>query len=148
MQRLFLRTPEMRQHDEVAGDAEQGEADHQHAGDCAAAERDAERAGDAAARGLGSAHVRAHRNVHADVTGESGQDRAERKTHCGGPVQCEADHDEQDHANHRDRPVLAIQIRARSLLDRGRDLLHARIAGRFGEDPAKNRQHRADQRDQ
>ena len=55
-----------------AGDAEQAEADHQHAGDRAAAERHRERFVQAGARGFGRAHVRAHRHVHADVAGEPG----------------------------------------------------------------------------
>ena len=144
----------MRQHDEVAGDAEQRKADHQHAGDRAAAERDGERGCDAAPRGFGRAHVRAHGDVHADVAGEAREDRADRKTDRGAPVQRETDHDEQHDADDRDRRVLAIEIRARAFLDRRGDLLHALVAGRFGQDPAdrpdavENRQDRADQRDQ
>ena len=72
----------------VAGDAEQREADDEHAGDGAAAEGDVERRADAAARGLGHAGVGAHRHVHADVAGGAGQDaadqEADRRPRCPG----------------------------------------------------------------
>jgi len=57
-------------HDEVvAGHSEDTQADHQHAGDGPAAERDLKGGVDAVVGGLRGAHVRAHRDVHADVSG-------------------------------------------------------------------------------
>ena len=80
-----------------AGDAEQAEAHDEHAGDRAAAERDRERFVEAGARRFRRAHVRAHRHVHADVAGEPGEDRADRRSRprCAQPQQ-HADDDEQD----------------------------------------------------
>ena len=72
---------------EEAGDAEQAETDHEQAGDRAAAERDRERLVQTRARRLGGAHVRAHRDVHADVAGRTGEDRADREAERGRPAE-------------------------------------------------------------
>ena len=45
-------------------------------------------------------------------------------------------HDEQDDADDRDGAVLPIQIGPGARLDRRRDFLHARVAGRLRQDPA------------
>ena len=62
-----------------AGDAEQTEADDEHARDRSTAERDRERFVQSRARRLGRAHVRAHGDVHPDVAGEAGEDGADRE---------------------------------------------------------------------
>ena len=49
------------------------------------------------------------------------------------PAEQNADDDEDDDADDGDGRVLAAQIGLRALLDRGRDLLHAGIAGVGGQ---------------
>ena len=61
----------------VAGDAEQTEADHQHAGDRAGLEGDVEAGGQPVPRRLRGAHVGADRDVHADIAGGRRQHRAD-----------------------------------------------------------------------
>jgi hypothetical protein len=138
MQRFVLGVvQELGQHDVVAGHAEQAEADHEHAGDRAAAECDLQRGVHAATRRFGRAHVGAHRNVHADETGQAGQDCADGEADRRGPAELgQADDDEQDHADDRDRPVLPVEGGARPFLHGLCDLLHALVAGGLGEDPA------------
>ena len=98
----------VQQHEVVAGDAEQPQADHQHAGDRAALERDVHRRAHAASRGLGGAHVGAHRDVHADVAGRAREHRADEEADGGRPVEEDADEHEQHGAGDRDRRVLAV----------------------------------------
>ena len=119
----------------VAGDAEQAEADDQHAGDRAAAEGDLQRGVQADARRMRGAHVRAHRDVHADVAGGAGEDRADREADRRVPVEREAEDDEQHHADDRDRRVLPVQVGAGALLDRRGDFLHACVACGLRDDP-------------
>ena len=69
----------------VGRDAEQPEADDQHAGDRAAAECDLQRRIEPDARRVRRAHVRAHRDVHADVAGEAREDRADGEADCRVP---------------------------------------------------------------
>ena len=68
---------------EVAGDAEQGQADDQQAGDRAALEGDVERRRDAAAGRLGDAGVGADREVHADEAGRAGEHAADHEADPG-----------------------------------------------------------------
>jgi hypothetical protein len=83
------------------------------------------------ARRLGGAHVGAHRDVHADIACRTGQDRADEVADAGLQTEQESQDDEDDGANNRDRPVLPVQIGARTLLDGTGDLLHA-LAARAG----------------
>ena len=87
----------------VAGDAEQREADDEHAGDRAAAERDAERLRDAVTSGLGDARVGAHRDVHADVAGRRRRAAADREADGDLDVLDEDQRHEQDDADDGDR---------------------------------------------
>ena len=64
---------------EVAGDAEQREADDEQAGDRAALEGDVERRRHAAASRLGDAGVGADREVHADEPGRAGERAADHE---------------------------------------------------------------------
>ena len=64
---------------EIDGDAEQGEARHQHAGDRARLEGDVEARGQRLRGRLRGAHVGAHRDVHADEAGGTGEDRADEE---------------------------------------------------------------------
>ena len=63
----------------VAGDADQGEARHQHAGDRAGAERQRQALGQALGGRLGGAHVGAHRDQHAGEAGRARQHRADQE---------------------------------------------------------------------
>ena len=101
-QRRFGIAQQSQHAEVVAGDAEQPQADHQHAGDGAAAERDFQRRVDAVMRRLRGAHIGAHRNEHADVAGQSGQNGAHREAAGGGPAQRETQREEQDHADYCD----------------------------------------------
>ena len=65
------------QHEVVAGDAEQAEADHQHAGDGAGLEGDVEAGGKPLLGRLGGADIGAHRDVHADIARRGGQHGAD-----------------------------------------------------------------------
>ncbi len=71
---------------EVAGDAEQRQADDQQAGDRAALEGDVERRRHAAAGGLGDAGVGAHGEVHADEPGGAGEDPADHEADARADV--------------------------------------------------------------
>ena len=136
-----------------AGDAEQAQAHDEHAGDRAAAKRDGERFVEAGARRFGGAHVRPHRDVHADVAGKAREHRADGEPARGTPRQEHADQHEEDYADDADRRVLAVEVRLRAGLDCRGDFLHSRIARRFGEDPAdgdraiNDRRNRADERE-
>ena len=114
---------------EIDGDAEQRETRHQHAGDRAGLEGEFKSAGQRRRRRLRGAHVGANRNVHADEAGGARQHRADqeadRNQHAEEVGQQREDHD----ADHADRHVLALEIGLRAFAHRGRDFLHARVAG-------------------
>ena len=94
MQRVIAVAGQAHHHAVVGGHAEEPEADDQHAGDRAAAEGDLQRGIESDAGRVSGAHVGAHRDVHADVAGRAGEDRAERESDGGVPVECEAEDDE------------------------------------------------------
>ena len=121
---------------EEAADAEQAEADDQHAGDRAALEGDVERRADALGGGLRGAHVGAHRDVHADEAAGAGEHGAEHEAGGGEAAEEDRDQDGKHDADDGDGLVLARQVGGRALLDRRGDLLHARVAGVLAEDPA------------
>ena len=78
---------------------------------------------------LRGAHVGANRDVHADEAGRTREHRADqeadRDQHAEEIGQQREDHDADD----GDGQVLALQVGLRAFGDRGRDFLHARIAG-------------------
>ena len=111
------------------GDAEKAQTDDEHPGDRTAAERDRQRFVQSGARGLGGAHVRAHRHVHPDVAGETREDRADGEAARRRAAERPPDDDEQHDADDADRQVLAIEIRLRAGLDRGGDFAHPVVAG-------------------
>ena len=67
----------------VTGNAEQAEADDQHAGDGAALEGDVEGFDDARFGGFSGAHIGAHRDEHADEAGQAGEERTDGKADGG-----------------------------------------------------------------
>ena len=138
VQRVIAVAREPHHHAVIGRDAEQPEADDQHAGDRAAAECDLQRRIEPDARGVRGAHVRAHRDVHADVAGHAGEECAERETDGRVPVERESERDEQHDADDGDGRVLAVQVGLGACLDRGGNLLHPRVARGLREDPARH----------
>ena len=121
----------------VAGDAEQREADDEHAGHRAAAEGDVERRADAAAGRLGHARVGAHGHVHADEAGRRGGKTTDREADRDLDVLQRDQRDEQDDADDADRRVLAPQVRLRALLNGSGEPLHHLVARRQREQLAR-----------
>ena len=115
------------------GGAEQAEADGEHAGDAAGAERDPHRLLRAldVAGGRGDAHVAAHREPHAHVAGDGGEQRADDEEDrpadplAGGVGREQEEQEEHEHGEDRERPELPAQVRRGALLDGLGDLLHA-----------------------
>ena len=84
---------------EEDADAEQAQADDQHAGDRAALEGDVERRADALGGGLRGAHVGAHRDVHADEAAGAREHRAEHEADGGEAAEEDGDQDREHHAD-------------------------------------------------
>ncbi len=125
----------------IAGDTQQAEAHDQHAGNGTAAERHLQRRIQPALGGLGGAHVRAYRDVHADEAGQAGEKRADRKADRGFPgLEAETNQEEQDDADQGNGRVLAVQVGLSAFLHGRSDFLHAGVASRFGGDPAIGKQ--------
>ena len=131
----------------VAGDADEGEARHQHAGHRAGAERHAEALGQALGGRLGGADVGPHRHQHAHIAGGARQDRPDGEAECGAPADQHPHGRENHDADHGDGGVLAAQIGLGAFLDGRGDLAHLVRAGRRAhqrrglEDPVDHRQH-------
>ena len=113
----------------VDGHGEQRETGHQHPGDGPGLERDAQPVRQAPGCGLGRAHVRAHRHVHADVSGRTGQHRADHEPDAGAPVEPQPGQHEDDRADDGDGRVLTVEVGAGAFLDRRGDFTHAGRAG-------------------
>ena len=128
--------PQVLQQGIVAGDAQEAQSDDQQARYRAAPECDRQRIVDPPVGGFGSAQVGAHGDVHADVTGGAGEQRADQEPEAGVPVEHETQHDEQDDTDRADGRVLAVEIRGGSLLDGRSDFPHAFVAFGLGEYPA------------
>ena len=137
----------------IPGHTQQPQPHHQHAGDGAGAERDVEGGFQARHGGLGGAHVRPHRNVHADVAGHARKHRADHEAARHPQPQRDRQHDGDDDADHADGAVLAVQIRCGAFLNRAGDFLHPRAAGvsgqhrPTGDDSINERERAAGQRD-
>jgi hypothetical protein len=98
-------------------------------------------------RRLGGAHVRAHRNVHSDVTGKPGQNRTDRETAGSRAPQRPPDDDEQQDTDDADGQVLAVEVRLRTGLNGGGDLAHPVVARPLFQDPADGNDAVDDRRD-
>ena len=125
----------------VARDAQQTETDDEHARHRPGAERDVERRLETVPRGLGGPHVRADGDVHPDEAGGCGEDGADQEADRRSPAELvvEADQQERDDGDDRDRLVLAAQVRGRTFLDTARDLLHALVPRGKAEEPVGKR---------
>ncbi len=119
----------------VAGNAEQTEPDHQHAGDGTAAKRDLHGGIETVVGCLGGAHIGADRDVHADITGETGEYRPDGKTDGGGNADIVANQYQQHDAGQTDSGVLTVEVGFGAFLHGGRDLPHSLIASGLGQYP-------------
>ncbi len=108
----------------VAGHAQQGQADDQHAGDRAAPEGDVQGMGHAGEGCLGGAHVAAHGHVHADVAGQGRAHGADDKTNRHPFTQGEKQQDEDHRAHHGHGFILPVQEGIGAFPHRRRDFLH------------------------
>jgi hypothetical protein len=122
---------------EVARNAEQAEPDDEQPRHRARPERHVQRRLQPVLSGLRRAHVRADGHVHADEPRRRGEERPDEETNGRPPAQLvvEAEQEERHHRDDRDRRVLALQVRSRTLLHRPRDLLHPLGACRAAEQP-------------
>jgi len=116
-------------------DADESQADDQHAGDGATLEGDVQCRTDALGGGLRGAHVGAHRDVHADEAAGARQDRPEHEADGCLGVEEDQDQRSQHDADDADGLVLAGEVSGSTLLDSAGDFLHARVAGILLEDP-------------
>ncbi len=125
------------EHPVVAGDAEEPQPDDEEPRDRACPEGDVERRLDAVARGLRRPHVRAHGDVHADEAGGAREDGADQESDRGAPAELvvEAEEQERDDGDDRDRLVLPPEIRRGALLHGAGDLAHPLVPGRLPEQP-------------
>ncbi len=120
----------------VARNAEQAETDHEQAGDSATPERDVQCGIDALGCGLGGAHVGPHRDVHADVAGQSREHRADHEADGRRPAEWREPEHQRDHdADEANGRVLAIHVGFRTFLHRRGNLLHALASCRLLENP-------------
>ena len=135
-----------RQEPEVARDPEEAEPDDEQAGDRAGAEGDVERRAEPRFRSLRGADVRAHGDVHADEARRARENRADREADRRSPAQLvvEAEQQERDDRDGRDRHVLPPQVRRRAFLDGARDLLHPLAARRLLQQPPREVQPESD----
>ena len=92
----------------VTGNADQAEANDQHAGNRAALEGHVERLGKATARGLRRAHIGAHRDIHADVARSAREHCANHEAHRGWQPDQHTNHNREHDADDTDGGVLTI----------------------------------------
>ncbi len=118
-----------REHEVIAGDAQQAEADHQHAGHRAGAERDVQAGGEAPLGCLRGADIGAHRDIHADIAGRGRQHGTDDEADGDVDAQRQAKDDQDHHADDADGGVLPVEVGAGALLHGGGNLLHAGGAG-------------------
>ena len=124
----------------VGRNAQQPEAHDQHAGDGAAAEGDLQRVVQSNARGLRRTHIRAYRDVHADVTGNTGEDGAHGEAAGSRPVQRKTQNHQKHDACDGNRRVLSVQVSRCARLNGGRNFLHLGVTRRLRNDPSRHEQ--------
>ena len=110
-------------------DREEREARHQKPGDGARAEGEGQALLEPRLRSRGGAHVRAHRNIHADEAGHARQHRTDREADGGNRPQRRRDDHGDDHAHDGNRGVLALEIGLCAFLDGCGDGLHLLVPG-------------------
>jgi len=135
--RRFGRVINATKHNVIARDPEQSEADHQHTGDGARLECDSQRRLQSAGPGgICRSHVRANRDVHADVTGRTGEHRTNYETDCRKHAEKRPDHEADDDADHPNGHILTVQVGRGAFLNRARDFLHFLVACRSAQNRA------------
>ena len=140
----------------VAGHAEEPEADDEQARDRPRTERDVQRRLETRLGSLGGPDVGANGDVHPDEAGGRGERGADQEADRRSPAQLvvEAEQEEGDDRDDRDRRVLLLQVRRSALLNRAGDLLHPLAARGAREEPVheieavEDRDPRAQEREQ
>ena len=120
----------------VAGNAEQPQADDQHAGNRPAFEGDVQSRSDATPRRLRRTHVGTHRDVHTDETGGPRKHSANHETDGHQLAEENPDQHRQHEADDADGRVLPVQVSGGADLHGPGDLLHALVTGGKREYPA------------
>src|SRR5262249_4956374 len=108
----------------VDGDAQQTEADDQHACYRPRLESDVERGRQALAGSLCGADVGPHGNVHADIARTAAEDGPDDEADGDVDPEREGQNDGDDDADYRNGRVLAVEIGSGSFLDSRGDLPH------------------------
>ena len=113
----------------VERDPKERETRHEHAGDGTGLECDVEPSPQGGRGRLRRPDIGAHRHVHADEAGRSGEDRADEE--ADGDLQSEkiGERHEQNHADDADGSVLPAQVGLCPFRNRPGDLLHPLGAG-------------------
>ncbi len=102
----------------VAGDPEEGQANHEEAGDGAPLEGDVQGGRDPSSGGLRDASVRSYGQVHPDESRSAREKPADHEPDRGLDVLQRDQQDRHDYADAGDDRVLPPQIRGGALLDR------------------------------
>ena len=134
MDRFFLPR-ELRGQRVEAGDRQQAQADQQQPGHRPAAEGHGQGRVQAAMGRLRRADIRAHRDDHADIAGNrrgAGADQETDRRQQAEFIRSQTTRPQngEQHGRHdADRPVLAVHVGARALLNRLGNFLHLGVAG-------------------
>lgn len=124
-------------HQEVeSGDSQEGQSNDEHSGDISAFDSYVKSLIDSELRRLGRPHIRPHRYVHSDISGDCRKERSQKEGECSEEPElrdCPNDK-EKDDSNDCYRLILAIQECFRSFLDSRSDLPHLLVSGRKFED--------------
>ena len=127
------------EHPVVARHAEEPEPDDEEPRDRACPEGDVQRRLEPVARCLCRPHVGADGDVHADKAGGAGEHGPDEEPDGGAPAELvvEADQQERDDGDDRDRLVLPTEVRGRAFLHGAGDLLHPLVPRRLLEQPVR-----------
>ena len=142
---IGLQPVEMSEVDEVERHAEQREARDQKAGDRACLESQLKTASKRLSCSLCRADVCAHRDVHADEAGRTGEHRTDQEANRNKDTEEVSEQREDHDADDCDRHVLTAQIGLRAFPHCRRDFLHSRITG-IGSQNRGGRPYRIDNR--
>ncbi len=112
----------------IARHAEQRAASHEHAGDGAGIEGQLEPLGQTFRGRLRRTDIGSHRNQHAGITGRTRKHRTDQEADSRQIAEKDKGKDKDDHADHGDGGVLALEVGRGPFLNRCGDFLHTRIA--------------------
>ena len=106
--KFTARNTHFQQHRISDRHAQQGQASHQHAGNGAGFEGDLQTFAQALAGTLGSAHIGADRDVHANITRRTRKHRADQEGRRDGNIEKQQQNKKDHHTNCADRNVLPV----------------------------------------